>query len=103
MIDDPDVYALFVAMMDEVLAIGRAMGVDAGIEPVPRLAITRKLGNVKTSMLQDAEAGRPVEIDAILGAVIDLAQALGVAAPHCRTVHATARMRAKTFQLLKQG
>ncbi len=97
MIDDPEVYALFVAMMGEVLAVGRAMGVDAAIEPPARLAITRKLGNVKTSMLQDAEAGRPVEIDAILGAVADIASALDVAAPHCRAVLAMAQLRARAL------
>ena len=101
MIDDPGVYALFAAMMSETLAIGRAMGVDAAIDPVDRIAITRKLGNVKTSMLQDSEAARVVEIDAILGAVIELADQLGVDAPHLRAVYALARMRAKTFGLLQ--
>ena len=101
LIDDPAVHALFTRLMHETLAVGRAMGVDAGIEPPARLAITRQLGHIKTSMLQDAEAGRPLEVDAILGAVTELARRLGVATPVADTVYALTRMRAHTFGLLK--
>lgn len=100
MIDDPRIHALFVAMMEETLVLGRALGIDVPIEPVDRIALTRKLGHVKTSMLQDAEAGRPVEIEAILGAVIELAAMLKVPVPACNTVYTLARMRARTFGLL---
>jgi 2-dehydropantoate 2-reductase len=101
LIDEPAIHSLFETMMGETLAVGRAMGIDAAIEPAARIAITRKLGNVKTSMLQDVEAGRPIEIDAILGAVIELAQRLHIATPVNQTVYALARMRAQTFGLLK--
>jgi len=101
MIDDPRVYALFVAMMQENLAVGRALGIDAGIAPPARIALTRKLGHVQSSMLQDAAAGRPLEIDAILGAVIEIADALDVAVPNCKAVYALARLRAQTCGLLK--
>lgn len=101
LIDDPAVYALFTALMNETLAVGRAMGVDAGIDPQARLAVTRKLGHIKTSMLQDAEAGRPLELDAILGTVIELARRLQVTTPIADTVYALTRMRAQTFGLLK--
>jgi len=100
MIDDARIYALFVAMMQESLAVGHALGIDAGIEPPARLALTRKLGHVQSSMLQDAAAGRPLEIDAILGAVIEIADALRVPVPNCKAVYALARLRAQTFGLL---
>ncbi len=63
--------------------------------------MTRKLGHVKTSMLQDAEAGRPVEIDSILGAVNEMARRLNVATPANDIVYALAHTRARTFGLLK--
>ncbi|MES2508553.1 MAG: 2-dehydropantoate 2-reductase [Pseudomonadota bacterium] len=100
MIDDPGVYQLFTSMMGELLAVGKALGIDPGIQVVDRIAFTRKLGNIKTSMLQDAEAGRPVEVDAILGAACELGRKLGIATPALDNVYALARMRAKTFGLL---
>ncbi|HEU0201216.1 MAG TPA: 2-dehydropantoate 2-reductase [Burkholderiaceae bacterium] len=101
MIDDPAIYELFTTMMNETLAVGRALGIDAELQPADRMALTRKLGKVKTSMLQDAEAGRAVELDAILGAVNELAEKLGVTTPANRIVYGLAQMRAQTFGLLK--
>lgn len=100
LIDDPAIYRLFTTMMAETLAVGRAAGIDAAMQVADRIALTRRLGNVKTSMLQDGEAGRPVEIDAILGAVNEMAAALGVATPANDTMYALAQMRARTFGLL---
>ena len=100
LIDDPGVYSLFDAMMREILTIGAAVGVDVAIEPQQRLALTRKLGHIKTSMLQDAEAGRPVELEAILGAVVEVAAASVTSAPLLGAVHALARMHALAAGLL---
>ncbi len=100
MIDDPAIGALFIKLMDETLAVGHALGIHPAIRPADRIAITRKLGSVKTSMLQDAEARRPIELDAILGAVIELGASVGVPTPTSDTLHALARMRARTFGLL---
>ncbi|MBP6813562.1 MAG: 2-dehydropantoate 2-reductase [Burkholderiaceae bacterium] len=102
LIDDAGIYRLFSAMMSEVLAVGASLGIQPGIAVPERIALTRKLGHVKTSMLQDAEAGRPVELDAILGAVTELGQRRGVATPALDAVYALARMRARTFGLLKE-
>ncbi len=64
-----------VAIMREVLAIGRAVGVDADIDPEARIDMARKLGKFKTSMLQDLEAGKALEIDGLLtGTLEDRAQ-----------------------------
>ena len=94
LIDDPRVYALFVAMMEEALAVAAAAGIQVAIQPVQRLALTRRLGHIKTSMLQDAQAGRPVEIEAILGALVEVAAACRAPVPLLGAVYALARMHA---------
>ncbi len=101
MIDDAGVYKLFSIMMQETLDVGTALGIDVGIKVADRIAVSRKLGNIKTSMLQDAEAGRSVEVDAILRATCELGQKVGVSTPALDTVYALAHMRAKTFGLMK--
>ncbi|WP_395607237.1 2-dehydropantoate 2-reductase [Pseudomonas sp. B22129] len=100
LIDDPFVHAVCVEMMDEVLELGRRLGLSPEIDPTQRIAITRKLGKVKTSMLQDVEGQRPVEIEAILGALVGVADRVGAPLPRTRTVYALARMRAKLLGLL---
>ncbi|VCU70469.1 2-dehydropantoate 2-reductase [Pigmentiphaga humi] len=99
MIDDPRVHALFVAMMDEALALGARLGLPAQMDSRDRIAMSRRLGHIKTSMLQDLEAGRPVEIDSILGALVEASAAAGAATPTLDGVYAMARMRADTLGL----
>jgi 2-dehydropantoate 2-reductase len=101
LIDDPGIYKLLTTMMTETLAVGRALGIDVAMHVSDRIALTRKLGHVKTSMLQDAEGGRPVELDAILGAVNEMAAMLRVPTPANDMVYSLAQMRARTFGLLK--
>lgn len=103
LIDDPRINKLFTGMMLELLALGRALGIAIDIRPADRLAFTRKLGHIKTSMLQDLEASRPVEIDAILGAAIEAAERAGVAAPLLETVYALARRRAEVAGIYPTG
>jgi len=102
LIDDPRVYEVFVALMNEVTAVGAALDLGISVAPPQRLAVTRKLGNVKSSMLQDAEASRPVEVQAIVGAFVEMARSLNIETPIAATIYALARMRAQTFGLLKQ-
>ena len=99
LIDDVAMNALLVDLMEEVLAVGSALGIDAAIRPAQRLEITRALGKVRTSMLQDADAGRPVELEAILGAVLELAEAHGIAMPASRILYALARMKTQAMGL----
>ena len=68
-------------IMLEAATVGDRMGCPISQTPQDRHAITRSLGAFKTSMLQDIEAGRPIEIDALLAAPRELAQQLGVATP----------------------
>jgi 2-dehydropantoate 2-reductase len=100
MIDDPRLHALFVGVMTEALALGTALGIPVDIKPAERIAITRKLGAVKTSMLQDVEAGRPLEVEGIVGAAVEAAEAIGHPAPLLSAVYALVRRRADVLGLL---
>ncbi|RYE41475.1 MAG: 2-dehydropantoate 2-reductase [Hyphomicrobiales bacterium] len=100
LIDDPRTGNLFVAMMNEMLSLGENLGISIETTPESRLAMTRTLGAVKTSMLQDAEASRPVEIHTIIGSVVRIADTVGAEIPHIRTVHALAHQRADVLGIL---
>ncbi len=94
-LDDPLVRAFNSAVMREAQAIGAAFGIPIAQDPEERHAVTRKLGSFKTSMLQDAEAGRPLELDALLGAVREIAQHLGQATPHIDALFGLVRLMAR--------
>ena len=100
LIDDPLLNDLFIEMMDEVLELGNRLNISPEIDSRQRIAITRKLGTVKTSMLQDVEGHKPVEIEAILGTLVSVADLAGAPMPRVRAVYALARMRAKKLGLL---
>lgn len=100
MIDDPHLNRLFVRMMSEALVVGESIGLKVASSPGERISVTRRLGHIKTSTLQDLEAGRPVEIEAILGALVECAGASGVPVPVLDSVLALARARAGAGSLL---
>lgn len=80
-LDDPQVRALCTAAMREAGDIGARLGCAIEQSPDDRHAVTRKLGAFRTSMLQDAKAGRPIELDAIVGAPAEIAHRLGLSTP----------------------
>jgi len=92
-LDDPYTHGLVLQMMDEAVAVGNRLGLDTGMSPAERSVITRKLGAFKTSMLQDVEAGRPIELEPILGVFPELGRKLGVPTPHCDAVYGLLRQR----------
>jgi 2-dehydropantoate 2-reductase len=94
LIENPQVKAYMVRIMREVLAIGRAVGVDAAIEPEARLDMARALGRFKTSMLQDLEAGKPLEVDGLLAGTLEIAAKAGVPAPCTHSLFGLIRARA---------
>ena len=96
LIADEHVKAYMVSIMRECLAIGRAVGVDADIDPEARMDMARKLGVFKTSMLQDMEAGKRLEIDGLLSGTLELAKKAGVAAPFTESLAGLARLRAES-------
>jgi 2-dehydropantoate 2-reductase len=82
LLDDPLVRGFCSAVMHEAAAIGAQVGCEVTQDPEERHAVTRKLGAFKTSMLQDVEAGRQIELDAIVSAVHEMGGRLGVVTPH---------------------
>ena len=92
---DPGQRGVARAMMLEAQAVGEALGVRFGIDVDKRIAGAAEVGVHKTSMLQDLERGRPMEIDALLGVVVELAELVDKPAPTCRTVLALVRGRGR--------
>jgi 2-dehydropantoate 2-reductase len=79
---DPLVRQFCSAAMAEAAAIGERIGCRIEQSTEDRHAVTARLGAFKTSMLQDVEAGRALELDALVGAVHEIAQRLGLPVPH---------------------
>jgi 2-dehydropantoate 2-reductase len=82
-------------MMEEARAVGEALGIDFLIDTDKRIAGAADAGAHKTSMLQDLETKRPMEIDAVVGAVVEVARMAGVATPVIDAVLALVRRRAR--------
>jgi 2-dehydropantoate 2-reductase len=95
LMEDADVKDYMVAIMREVLAIGRAVGIDADIDPEARMDMARHLGRFKTSMLQDMEGGKSLEIDGLLTGTLEVARHAGVEAPFTRSLCGLIRLRAQ--------
>ena len=96
LIQNDEVKAYMVEIMREVLAIGRAVGVDADIDPEKRIDMARILGPFKTSMLQDLEAGKSLEIDGLLAGTLEIARKAGVRAPFTESLFGLIRARAQS-------
>jgi 2-dehydropantoate 2-reductase len=94
-VGEMDTRAVCRTMMLEGQAVAEALGVRFAIDVERRIAGAAQVGVHKTSMLQDFERGRPVELAALLGAVVELADMVSVGAPTCRVVLALARQRAR--------
>lgn len=103
LLDDELVRQFCSAAMREAAAIGRLIGCEVTQSPDERHAVTRKLGAFKTSMLQDAEAGRAIELDGIVGAVQEIGQRLGVATPSIDALLGLTRLFARVHGLYPQA
>lgn len=88
---------LSVQMMREAEVIAGKLGVTLRVGIDRRIAGAEQVGAHKTSMLQDVEAGRPIELEALVGAVVELGQLTGVATPHISTVYACTSLLARTL------
>lgn len=102
LVERPDLRALGIAVMEEVRAVGESLGVvfPGGIED--RVAGTRRVAGHKTSLLQDLERGRPMEVDAIAGAVVEIGRMAGVATPMTDLAYALLRRRAREAGLYRE-
>ncbi len=88
----PDTSRLVRELMIETEAVAGKLGIELPISIDQRMAGAEKVGAHKTSMLQDFEAGRPMELEAVVGAVVELGDRLGVPMPSTRAVYACAKM-----------
>ena len=95
LLDDPLVRGFASAVMLEAREIGARIGCPIDQSPEERHQVTRKLGAVKTSMLQDAEAGRPLELAALVGAVREIGQHLRIPTPHLDALLGLTRVMAQ--------
>ncbi|OPF81363.1 2-dehydropantoate 2-reductase [Streptomyces antioxidans] len=91
-----DTRALVEAMMRETLAVAAAVGCRPAISIERRLAGAERVGDHKTSTLQDLEKGKPLELDVLLAAVVELAGLTGTPVPTLRAVHALADLLSAT-------
>jgi 2-dehydropantoate 2-reductase len=88
----PEMVELLRAILEECTEVARRLGVELPVSLERRLEAGLAVGDHKTSMLQDLEAGKPLELDCMTGAVIELAGRLDVDVPHTATVHACAAL-----------
>jgi len=91
-VQSPLTRALAAEMMAEAEAVASRLEIELGITAEQRLAGAEKVGEHKTSMLQDVEAGRPLEFEAIVGAVVELGDKMKLPMPHTRAVYACVKL-----------
>lgn len=93
----PQTRALIAAMMAEGQAIAERLGVTFGISIEQRIAGAEQIGAHKTSMLQDIEAGKTTEVDALVGAVAELGRLVDVPTPHINAIYAATKLLEQTI------
>lgn len=96
---DPLVRAFMARCMQEAKIVGSRIGIEIDATPEARFDATRKLGVFKTSMLQDAEAGRGLELDALVCAVREIAAEVGVETPNIDALLGLSRLHARRHGL----
>jgi 2-dehydropantoate 2-reductase len=100
---DPGLLGVVRPLLREGMEVAAHYGVAVGMTPDERIDLARQLGSAKISMHQDFEANRAPEIDAIVGAVIELAEWGGLEVPAIRMIDALVRARAQNLGLLGPG
>ena len=89
---DPGVRSVIRNIMQEAEAVSHKLGMELPISIDQRIAGAEKVGEHKTSMLQDLEAGRPMELEALVGAVVELGERVGLPMTSTRTVYDCAKL-----------
>jgi 2-dehydropantoate 2-reductase len=98
MVRDPGVSSVIRNIMQEVEAVSHRLGMELPISIDQRMAGAEKVGEHKTSMLQDLEAGRPMELEALVGAVVELGEKVGLPMTVTRTVYNCAKLLSQSAQ-----
>ena len=78
--------------MREAESVAQKLGIEMGVSIEQRLDGAEKVGHHKTSMLQDIESGRPLELEAIVGAVVELGEKMELSLPNTKAVYACAKL-----------
>ena len=94
----PPSRALAQSLMEEAQTVANRLGITLRVSIEKRIAGAEKVGKHKTSMLQDVEAGRGLELEAIMGAVVELARLTGIATPRIDAIYALAKLLDKTMR-----
>jgi 2-dehydropantoate 2-reductase len=103
MVRDPGVADVIRNIMQEVEAVSRKLGMKLPVSIEQRMAGAEKVGEHKTSMLQDLEAGRPMELEALVGSMVELGEKVGVPMAYTRTVYSCARLLAQRSVSTRQA
>jgi len=96
MVRDPGVASVIRNIMQEVEAVSQKLGMELPVSIDQRMAGAEKVGEHKTSMLQDLEAGRPMELEALVGACVELGDRVGLPMTVTRTVYNCTKLLAQT-------
>ena len=99
MTSNPAVGTIARSMMAEADAVAKALGVEVPVTIEQRFAGAQRVGHHKTSMLQDLEAGRRLELESIVGAVLELGGKLGISMPYTSTVYACLKLLTESASL----
>jgi 2-dehydropantoate 2-reductase len=99
LLQDDSVRQFMAQAMDELAAVGAAIGCPISETADDRMAVTARLGAFKSSMLQDVEAGRPIELEALLGAPREIARQADVATPQLDRIYAMTRLMRENLGL----
>jgi 2-dehydropantoate 2-reductase len=94
-LDDGQTREFCSSVMREAQTIGNKIGIPIAQTPDERHAVTRKLGAMKTSMLQDVEAGKGIELDALVAAVCEIGQKVAVDTPYTDALLGLTRLMAR--------
>ena len=92
---DPGTRRVIRTMMEEARAVAEKLGVSFAVDADERMDMAAKVGAHRTSMLQDVEAGRPTELDALLGVVIELGRIVGIGTPSLQLVYDLCKFRSR--------
>ena len=95
MTNDPDIEATAKAMMAEADSVATALGIDIPISIDQRFSGAQKVGDHKTSMLQDLEIGRRLEIDSVMGAVLEIGAKLDIPMPYTNAIYSCLKLLTK--------
>jgi 2-dehydropantoate 2-reductase len=95
MVRDPGVCSVIRNIMEEVEAVSHKLGMELPVSIDQRIAGAEKVGEHKTSMLQDLEAGRPLELEALVGAMVELGERVGLPMACTRTVYNCTKLLAQ--------